>query len=145
MELSRGQSGPEVQPSCFARTPAKSPASSGYRLLVRRRTGNLDDAAPFRDIQNYDPPAIRSLVITCRDARYEQLDAPELARERASGAGQTLNQHFAIAVANLLPASRMSTSLRLRQYGGGIRGDGGADLIAGMSVQSAKTLAILPP
>lgn len=59
---------------------------------------------------------------------------------RVSGLGETLNQHFAIAVDNKLLSVPFIDS---RQYPDGIKGDNGADVVAGFTTQSAKNLAIL--
>jgi SecD-like export protein len=57
-----------------------------------------------------------------------------------SGVGQTLNQHFAIAVDNTLISVPF---IDYKQYPDGITGAQGADVTAGPTRQSAKTLAIL--
>jgi hypothetical protein len=57
-----------------------------------------------------------------------------------SGLGETLNQHFAIAVDNKLITVPY---IDFKQYPAGINGDQGADIAGGLTTQSAKELAIL--
>ncbi len=57
-----------------------------------------------------------------------------------SGLGQTLDQHFAIAVDNRLITV---PSIDYRQYPDGINGDNGADIGGNLTRQSAKDLALL--
>jgi preprotein translocase subunit SecD len=57
-----------------------------------------------------------------------------------SSAGQTLNQHFAVALDDMLLSVPF---IDFEQYPDGISGDKGAEVMAGSTVQSARNLAIL--
>ena len=60
--------------------------------------------------------------------------------ERASGLGQTLNQHFAIVLDGQLITVPF---INFEQYPDGINGDHGADISGNLTSQSAADLAIL--
>jgi SecD/SecF fusion protein len=57
-----------------------------------------------------------------------------------SGLGDTLEQHFAVALDNRLLTV---PSIDFRIYPQGIPGSGGADIVAGFTPSSARDLAIL--
>jgi SecD/SecF fusion protein len=59
---------------------------------------------------------------------------------QVSSLGQTLNQHFAIALDNTLLSVPF---IDFKQYPDGISGDHGAEVTAGFTPQSAKDVAIL--
>jgi hypothetical protein len=60
--------------------------------------------------------------------------------EQVSSPGQTLNQHFALALDNRLLSVPF---IDFKQYPNGITGDNGADVIAGPTSQSARNLAVV--
>jgi preprotein translocase subunit SecD len=55
-----------------------------------------------------------------------------------SGPGNTLNQHFAIALDTMLITV---PEIDFKIYPTGIRGDNGADISAGFTIQSARDVA----
>lgn len=56
--------------------------------------------------------------------------------------GETLNQHFAVALDNTLITVPF---IDFKQYPDGITGDRGADISGDFTARSAKDVAILPP
>jgi SecD/SecF fusion protein len=79
---------------------------------------------------------------TARGRRaFQALTATEARRgSLVSGLGQTLNQHFAVALDNQLITVPF---IDFKQYPDGINGDRGADIAGNLTTRSARDLAIL--
>jgi SecD/SecF fusion protein len=63
--------------------------------------------------------------------------------ETVSGPGQSLNQHFAVALSNIVGQLLTVPQIDFRTYPDGITGGGGADITGGFTQQSASDLANL--
>jgi hypothetical protein len=123
-------------------TDAVSPVSAVY--VLRDRTP-LTNGAIVNPRQEADPrtgtPMVGIGFTAVGERAFHGLTAT-IARRGilVSGFGETLNQHFAIALDNRLIAV---PSIDYKQYPDGINGDRGADIAGNLTAQEAKDLAIL--
>jgi hypothetical protein len=118
-------------------------SSDGY-FVVHERPAISNQAIvrprPTRD-PNTREPGVEFGFTAVGDAKFRTLTRRIAERgDLVSSAGQTLNQHFAIALDNKL---LMVPFIDFKQYPDGINGQHGAEIAGGLTTQSAKDLAIL--
>ncbi len=132
----------EAVSSSFSRAPQIWNSSAQFYVL-------RDDAAlsgneitnPHAATDQAGNPDVTFGLTAKGRTQFHQLTA-DVARRGAlvSGLGQTLNEHFAVAL-----DQRLITipQIDFQQYPNGIIGSGGADISGGFTTQSAKTVATL--
>jgi SecD/SecF fusion protein len=128
-----------LNPSATQQTSFGSPAARFYVLGAQ---AELDGAAIRNPQQSTDQAGAPDLTFSFTAAgarRFQQATAAVARRgQQVSTPGQTLNQHFAIALDNRL---LMVASIDFKTYPDGISGDNGADIAGGFTKQSARDLA----
>ncbi len=138
--------GLELQvPTGFVVLQATGSNSRDPEVYVLRNRPAMSNGAitdPHRNTdRNAGAPDVEFRFTPSGQRAFQNMTA-SVARRGAlvSTLGRTLNQHFAIAVDNKLLSVPFIDS---KQYPDGINGDNGADVVAGLTTQSAKNLAIL--
>jgi SecD/SecF fusion protein len=119
------------------------PSSDGYFVVQERPA--ISNHAIVSPRANRDPnthaPSVEFRFTAAGDAKFQALTKRIAERGNLlSSAGQTLNQHFAVALDNRLLTVPY---IDFKQYPDGISGNTGVELIPGLSTQSTKDLAIL--
>jgi hypothetical protein len=128
-----------------AETSGPGPAAQSRQFYVLRNLPALSNGA-INDPQekpdrNTGTPGVEFKFSPSGSRAFEALTAAVARRgSLISRPGQTLNQHFAIALDNALLSVPFIDS---KQYPDGISGDQGADVAGSFTTRSAKTLAIL--
>jgi SecD/SecF fusion protein len=122
--------------------PAQSFNSSSAQFFVLRDQVALsgdDITNPRSGTDQTGAPDVQVGFMRAGQNAFQRVTA-QIAHRGAnlSTAGQTIDQHFAVALdSHLLTVP----SIGFRQYPDGIIGGGGADIIAGLTTQSARTIA----
>ena len=118
-------------------------SSDGY-FVVRERPA-ISNHAIVSPQATRDPntrePGVKFGFTAVGDAKFRTLTRRIAERgDLVSSAGQTLNQHFAIALDNKLLTVPF---IDFKQYPDGINGRHGAEIAGGLTTQTAKDLAVL--
>jgi SecD/SecF fusion protein len=122
-------------------TPFNSPAAQFYVLKDQVALFGNDITNPQQSTDQSGSPDI-AFGFTSRGASEFQRVTSQIAHrgDLVSGLGQTVNQHFAVALDNKLLTV---PQIDFKQYPDGIPGDNGADITGGFTIQSAQDLAKL--
>lgn len=128
-----------VNKSAAQETAFGSPAARFYVLRVPAELDGADIGNPRQSTDQSGTPDI-TFSFTAAGARRFQHVTAEVARrgQLLSTLGQTLDQHFAIALDNQLVTV---PSIDFRTYPDGVPGGAGADIAGGFTKQSARDLA----
>jgi hypothetical protein len=123
--------------------PGLGQPSDGYFVVRERRAisnGAIVNPQASRD-RTMGTPLVEFGFTPSGQRAFQALTAGIARRGTlVSGVGDTLNQHFAVALDNQLLTVPF---IDFKQYPDGINGDHGADIAGSFSTQSAKDLAIL--
>ncbi len=117
---------------------------SGSRFFVlehRPALTNADITKPVAATDQSGEPAVTFGFTRNGAAAFQRLTAGVAHRGViVSGLGETLNQHFAVTVDHLLLTV---PSIDFKTYPDGVPGNNGADIVGGLTAQSARDLATL--
>ena len=124
--------------------PSQSADSPSARFFVLANRPQLTNAEVLSPRPSTDPSGSAGVVgrLTAAGGRAFQRVTREIARRglTVSGIGQTLNQHFAVAVDGRLVNV---PSIDFKTYPDGVSTQGGIDLVDGLTSRSAAELATL--
>jgi hypothetical protein len=122
--------------------PGYQDPAAGYYVLRDDPSLSRSDITDPRETTLPGGEAGVSFKFTASGRREFQVLTAAIARRGrlVSGLGETLNQHFAIAIDDKLVTV---PSIDYKQYPDGINANAGADIAGGLTKQSAKDLAIL--
>ncbi len=122
-------------------TPLSSPTAQFYVLKDNVALSGADITNPSKSTDQTGSPDVTFAFSSAGAHKFQSVTA-RIARRGAniSRFGQMLNQHFAVALDNQLVTV---PSIDFRNYPDGISGGTGADIVAGFTPQSARTLATL--
>jgi SecD/SecF fusion protein len=128
-------------PSSFAhQTPLSSPSAQFYVLKdnIALRGSEITNPQQSNDPNTGEPNV--TFGFTSKGKNAFQSTTADIARRGSlvSGLGQSLNQHFAVALDNELITVPF---IDYKQYPDGINGDNGADISGSFSISSAQDLA----
>jgi SecD/SecF fusion protein len=132
----------QAVPASFADAPEISSAAAEFFVVKD------DVSLPASDISNPQPstdsagnPNVKFGFTSKGKNRFQSVTSAIAHRgDFVSRLGQTLNQHFAVALDNQLITV---PSVDFKMYPDGIIGDNGADITGGFTVQSAQDLATI--
>jgi hypothetical protein len=129
-----------VSPSFAHPTPFGDPNAQFFVLRDNVALSNIDIANPQQSTEPGAGQADVSFAFSSKGkSEFQNLTAAITRRgELVSGVGQTLNQHFAIALDSQLITV---PSIDFKTYPDGITAGDGADVIGGFTVSSARDLA----
>jgi SecD/SecF fusion protein len=120
---------------------AASPAARFYVLKDNAALSNADIINPKQSTDQGGEPAIMFSFTSAGMTKFQHATAVIAHRGMVlSTPGQTLNQHFAVALDSQLVTVPAIDS---RQYPDGITGGGGADITGGFTLRSARLVARL--
>jgi SecD/SecF fusion protein len=122
-------------------TPFSSPAAQFYVLKDNVALPGAGITDPSQSTDQAGTPDVRFAFDPTAANKFQNATAA-IARRGVlvSTPGQALNQHFAVALDNRLITV---PSIDFKTYPDGITGRGGADITAGFTIRSARTLATL--
>ena len=126
-----------------AESAGPGPAGQSHQFYVLRNVPAVSNSAIINPHANPDPntgtPGVVFGFTPSGRGAFEALTAAVAKRGQVVGSlGEALNQHFAIAVDNVLLSVPF---IDYKQFPDGITGDNGADVFGSFTTQSAKTLA----
>ena len=132
----------QAVPASFAHAAAMSSAAAKFFVLTDHVSVlGTDITDPQASTDSAGNPDV-TLGFSSKGKNEFQSVTSAIAHRGAlvSGLGQTLNQHFAVALDNQLTTV---PSIDFKMYPDGIIGNTGADITAGFTVQSAQDLATM--
>ncbi|HSC05173.1 MAG TPA: protein translocase subunit SecD [Solirubrobacteraceae bacterium] len=127
--------------SSFAhQTPISSPNAQFYVLKddIALRGNEITNPQQSNDPNTGEPDVTFGFTGNGKKAFQDTTAAIARRGSLVSGLGQSLNQHFAVALDNALITV---PQIDYKQYPDGINGDNGADITGGFSISSAQDLA----
>ncbi|HJS96240.1 MAG TPA: hypothetical protein VJ741_18390 [Solirubrobacteraceae bacterium] len=123
--------------------PGPGSASDGYfvaRVVPSLSNTDIVNPRASTDPGTHTPDVHFGFTVAGRRSFQAITRSIAIRGSAVSSPGQTLNQHFAIAVDNRLIEVPF---VDYRQYPDGVNGDRGAEIIGNLTTRSAKDLAIL--
>src|SRR6185437_2390594 len=131
----------QATPASFAHpTPIASPSAQFYVLKdnIALRGNEITNPQQSSDPNTSEPDVTFGFTGKGKTAFQNTTAAIARRGSRDSGLGQSLNQHFAVALDNELITVPF---IDYKQYPDGINGDNGADISGSFSISSAQDLA----
>jgi SecD/SecF fusion protein len=128
-----------ANPSANHQTPFASPNAQFYVLRDNVSLRGSDITNPQQSTDQSGSPDVTFGFSSKGQKEFQNVTSQIAHRGANSGSfGQTLNQHFAVALDNQLITV---PSIDAKIYPDGIPGDNGADITGGFTIQSAQDLA----